>query len=265
MAQQTVTELDFDDIKANLKAFLQDQTEFADYNFEGSGLSAILDLLAYNTHYNGMIAHLLANESFLDSAIKRESVVSLAKAIGYTPRSRRCSTAKVNLVITPSDSYTSTTLSLSRDSVFTSTVDGTTYNFYPKEDVTVTKSGTTFSFNDLEILEGIRVGSQFTVETGNEQGPYVIPNTNLDTTTLRVRVQPSLADLSLTTYNVSSTILDVKTDSKIFWLEEGADGLYQIRFGDDVLGKKLSTGNIIRIDYINSCLLYTSQSPRDRG
>ena len=252
MAQQTVTELDFDDIKANLKVFLESQTEFSDWNFEGSGLNAILDLLAYNTHYNGVIAHMLANESFLDSAIKRESVASLAKAIGYTPRSRRSSTAKLNVVITPPSSYTSTTLTLSRNTIFTSTVDGVSYTFYPAEDVVATKSGTTFTFNDLEVKEGVRVASQFAVAAGNEQGPYVIPNPNIDTTSLRVRVQTSLADLTLTSYNVSSTILDVKTDSKIFWIEEGTDGLYQLRFGDDTLGKKLSKGNLIRIDYLNT-------------
>ena len=252
MAQQTVTELDFDDIKANLRVFLESQSEFSDWNFEGSGLNAILDLLAYNTHYNGVIAHMLANESFLDSAIKRESVASLAKAIGYTPRSRRSSTAKLNVVITPPDSYTSTTLTLSRNTIFTSIVDGVSYTFYPAEDVVATKSGTTFTFNDLEVKEGVRVSSQFAVVAGNEQGPYVIPNTNIDTTSLRVRVQTSLSDLTLTSYNVSSTILDVKTDSKIFWIEEGTDGLYQLRFGDDTLGKKLSKGNLIRIDYLNS-------------
>ena len=137
MAQLNVTELDFDNIKANLKAFLNSQTEFSDYNFEGSGLAVLIDLLAYNTHYNGMLAHMLANENFIDTAIKRESVVSIAKALGYTPRSNRCSDGKINLAINVPASYTATTLALSRDSVFTSGVNGTTYKFYPGETTTV--------------------------------------------------------------------------------------------------------------------------------
>ena len=135
--QLNVTELDFDAIKANLKSYLTGQSEFSDYNFEGSGLSILIELLAYNTHYNGMLAHALANENFIDTAVKRESVVSIAKALGYVPRSRRGAVAKVNFSIEPSSSYTSTSLEISRNVVFTSTVDGTTLKFYPTESTTV--------------------------------------------------------------------------------------------------------------------------------
>ena len=141
MAQLKVTELDFDLIKANLKEYLNSQTEFSDYDFEGSGLAVMLDLLAYNTHYNGMLAHMLANENFIDTAVKRESVVSIAKALGYTPRSRRGAQGKVNVVVNPPASYTSTTMQLSRNTSFKGTVDGTSYTFYPNE--TVTTSATT--------------------------------------------------------------------------------------------------------------------------
>ena len=127
MANLDVTELDFEDIKDNLKSFLKSQTEFSDYNFEGSGLAVLIELLAYNTHYNGMLAHMLANENFIDTAVKRESVVSIAKALGYTPRSRVGSTSRVNLSVTPDSSYTSTTLEISRDSTFSTTLDGNTY------------------------------------------------------------------------------------------------------------------------------------------
>ena len=126
MAQLNVTELDFDNIKQNLKTFLNSQTEFSDYDFEGSGLAVLIDILAYNTHYNGMMAHMLGNENFIDTAIKRESVVSIAKALGYTPRSMRAAQAKVNLVVTPPSSYTSTTMQLDRGTAFSATVDGTT-------------------------------------------------------------------------------------------------------------------------------------------
>ena len=351
MAQLNVSELDFDNIKANLKTFLNSQTEFTDYNFEGSGLAVLIDLLAYNTHYNGILAHMLANENFIDTAIKRESVVSIAKALGYTPRSRRCSTAKINLAIAVPASYTATTLVLSRESTFTSTVDGTTFKFYPTgttttqavtvggagpywlegthatlgkgyyfplylteaaaeaadtggtgattytfteysgvsfyapnsgkkeaqsnlgtqtstgENTTVSSgltygmytgqsataaSQTQFAFPGLDIKEGVRVANQFVVSTGAEAGPYVLPNDRADTTTLRVRVQNSSTDLTTTVYNLNSTFLNVKSDTKAYFIEEGADGLFQIRFGDDVIGKKLSNGNIVIIDYINS-------------
>ena len=137
MTQLNVTELDFDAIKANLKTFLKAQEEFTDYNFEGSGMNVILDLLSYNTHYNGMLAHMLANENFIDTAVKRESVVSIAKSLGYTPRSRRGAIAKLNLSIIPPSSYTSTTLEVSRDTPFKTTVEGTAYTFYPTESTTV--------------------------------------------------------------------------------------------------------------------------------
>ena len=126
-----VTELDFDDIKTNLKTYLKNQTEFSDYNFEGSGLSVLLDVLAYNTHYNAMLSHMIVNESFLDSAVKRSSVVSLAKAIGYTPRSRRSAEATVNLVVYPPAGYTDTILTITRDTRFQTTVDGQFYTFFP--------------------------------------------------------------------------------------------------------------------------------------
>ena len=130
MAQLNLTELDFEDIKTNLKAYLKSQSEFSDYNFEGSGLATLIDLLAYNTHYNGMLAHMVSNENFIDTAVKRESVVSIAKALGYTPRSYLGATATVTATVTPPTSFTDTTLELSRDTAFTSAIGGVTYNFY---------------------------------------------------------------------------------------------------------------------------------------
>ena len=256
MAQLNLTELDFDDIKANLKTYLNSQSEFSDYNFEGSGLAVLIDLLSYNTHYNGMLAHMLANENFIDTAIKRESVVSIAKALGYTPRSYLGAQATVNLTVTPPGSFSQTTLTLSRDTSFTSSINGATFKFYPLEDKTaaaqVIDGVTKFIFNDLIIKEGIRTSNSFTITQSNPQGPYVIPNEEVDTTTIRARVQTSLGDTTLTTWNKSATILDVKSDSKVFWIEEGIDGLFQLRFGDGVIGKKLDTGNLLIVDYIAS-------------
>ena len=254
MAQMRVNELDFDQIKNNLKIFLKAQDEFSDYNFEGSGLAVLIDLLAYNTHYNGMLAHMLANENFIDTAIKRESVVSIAKALGYTPRSYISSEAKITLTVTSDTSFVGTNLTLTRDTAFTTQIDGASYTFYPHEDVTVAAQiidgVKKFVFSDLVIKEGARVVNRFTVSQGKEQGPYVIPNENIDRSTLRVRVQESLADISITTWNKVDTLLDVKGDSRVYWCEEGIDGLNQIRFGDGVIGQKLSTDNVIIIDYL---------------
>ena len=254
MAQLNLTELDFEDIKANLKTYLNSQEEFSDYNFEGSGLAVLIDLLSYNTHYNGMLAHMLANENFIDTAIKRESVVSIAKALGYTPRSYLGAQATVDVTVTPPASFISTTLTLSRNASFTSSINGVAYKFYPLEDKTaaaqVIEGVTKFIFSGLIIKEGIRTSNSFTVTTASPQGPYVIPNEEADTTTIRARVQTSLGDTTLTTWNKSSTILDVKSDSKVYWIEEGIDGLSQLRFGDGVLGQKLLTDNILIIDYI---------------
>jgi hypothetical protein len=256
MAQLNLTELDFEDIKVNLKSFLKSQSEFSDYNFEGSGLATLIDLLAYNTHYNGMLAHMISNENFIDTAVKRESVVSIAKALGYTPRSYLGASATVTITVTPPTSFTDTTLELTRDTAFTSANGGGSYQFYPLESVTasaqVIDGVTVFVFSNLILKEGVRTSNQFTVETANPQGPYIIPNKSVDASTIRARVQTSLGDTSLTTWNKSTTILDVKKDSRVFWIEEGIDGLTQVRFGDGVIGQKLDVDNIVSLDYIAS-------------
>ena len=156
MAQLNLSELDFKEIKANLQTFLKSQTEFSDYNFEGSGLAVLVDLLAYNTHYNGMLAHLLANENFIDTAVKRESVVSIAKALGYTPRSYLGASATVTVTVQPPSSFTATNLTLPRDTIFTSSINGSSYKFQPEEDVTVSAQVidgvTKFVFTDFKTL-----------------------------------------------------------------------------------------------------------------
>ena len=256
MPQINVTELDFDNIKQNLKTFMQSQAEFSDYNFEGSALSVLLDTLAYNTHYNAVLAHLLANESFLDSAIKRTSVVSLAKNLGYTPRSRRCPVGTLTFTITPSGAYTSSTYTLPRDTVFTSSLNGTSYTFVPSEAVTATLqnvSGTNkFVFSNLKLKEGKRISNSFLITTNKELDPVIIPNKDVDTSTLRVRVQTSGSNFNIETYVLHTGILDIDESSKVYFLEETIEGLYSITFGDDVIGKKLTAGNVVIVDYINT-------------
>lgn len=267
MAQLNVTELDFDNIKQSLRQFMSSQSEFSDYDFEGSALSVLIDALAYNTHYNAILAHMLANESFLDSAIKRSSVVSLAKALGYTPKSRKCSSTKVDLRITPASSYTSSTYTLSRDQAFVSSLDLNTFNFYAAADVTATRETINgvdvFSFNSVEVKQGTRVANNYIIDADSLSGPLTIPNSNIDTTTLRVRVQKSNTDLSIETFLPNTNVVDLTSTTRAFFIEEATDGNYTIRFGDNIFGKKLEVGNIVRIDYLvtlgaaaNGCLTF---------
>jgi hypothetical protein len=254
MATKNLTELDFDGIRNNLKLYLQSQEEFSDYDFEASGLTVLLDLLAYNTHYNAFLAHMTANEAFLDSAIKRNSVASIAKTMGYTARSARAARATINLEIVPDVSYNSSSLTLSRNTIFSTTIQGKTYSFFPKQDYTTTLTTVSgvekFVFTGVEIIEGLRVVNSEIVEAGGLQGPVLMANPKVDTTTVRCRVQESLTNTNLVTYTFSDNILDATASSKIFYIEEALNGFYQVTFGDGVLGSSLAVGNIVRLDYI---------------
>lgn len=256
MSQLNVTELDFATIKENLKTFMQSQEEFQDYNFDGAGLTILLDILAYNTHYNATLAHLQANEMFIDSAVKRNSVTSIAKTLGYTPTSRRSARANITLQIRPAPSFTNTSLTLTRDTPFTARTAKNTYTFFPREDyvsgLVVLETGQTgFSF-PMELIEGKRVTNTFIVDQSNKSGPFVLPNGNIDTTTIRVRVQQSNAVTSITTWNFYDDIVEVDGTTRAFFIEEGPSGLYEIRFGDNIVGQELQVGNIVSIDYIVS-------------
>jgi hypothetical protein len=256
MSQLNVTELDFATIKENLKTFMQSQEEFQDYNFDGAGLSILLDILAYNTHYNATLAHLQANEMFIDSAIKRNSVTSIAKTLGYTPTSRKSARANITLQIRPPESFTNTSLTVTRDTPFTAKTAQNTYTFFPREDyvsgLVILETGQTgFSF-PMELIEGKRVTNTFIVDQSNKSGPFVLPNGNIDTTTIRVRVQQSNAVTSITTWNFYDDIVSVDGNTRAFFIEEGPSGLYEVRFGDNIIGQELQVGNIVSIDYIVS-------------
>ena len=256
MAVKNVTELDFDTIKSNLKTHLKNQTEFADYDFDASGISQLVDILAYNTHYNAVLAHMVSNEAFIDSAIKRNSVVSIAKTMGYVPRSARSAKATLNITIEPDASYTSTNLTISKDRVFTSNVGGKNYTFVPDKDYSVDKSVvngvSAFRFTNVVLIEGTRVTTSEVINSTNRSGPVILPNDNVDTTTLTTKVQVSNTNYNATTFAHSETITGVKSTSTIYYLEERTDGYYQVVFGDGVLGKQLDVGNIVICEYIIS-------------
>ena len=242
-----VTALDFDDIKENLKTFLKQQDQFTDYDFTGSGMNTLLDVLAYNTHYNAVYANVLANEMFLDSADIRNSIVSHAKHVGYTPRSATSPIAKLNVVV--SDLSGSTAVA-ARGTTFTTTVDGVSYNYIVKDDTTITPESGVYTFSELPVYEGTLVNNKFTVDTTNADQRFLIENPLADTTTLQVTVQNSSTDSTTTTYTKSTDLADVTSTSTVYYLEGVEDEKYEVIFGDGVLGKALSTGNIVTLSYI---------------
>ena len=253
MPQLRVTELEFEQIKNNLKTFMKSQSEFSDYDFDGAGLNVLLDVLSYNTHYNAVLSHMLANESFLDSAVKRSSVVSIAKAIGYQPVSVTGSLAYVNITITPSASYVSNSLSINKNTVFNSSSIKGSVPFVVDGTFTTTRNSSgNFVFENVKLKQGTRVTNTFLVEENSLQGPFTIPNENADTSTIVVKVQNSKTDLTLTTFSPYSNIIDVTSESNVFYINEEFDGLYSLRFGDGVIGKKLTAGNLLVVEYLVS-------------
>lgn len=250
MPNLRIAELDFDTIKSNLKTFLQAQDEFTDFDFEGSGLSVLLDVLAYNTHYNAYLANMLMNEMFIDSAVKRASLVSLAKSLGYTPRSAVGSKAVVNITVNnPPGSPTS--LTLDRYTPFTTSIGGNTFTFLNTEEVTIAPVAGVYTFIGVEITEGSLVDNSFVVAAPGPDEKFELTDINVDTETLLVTVQTSSTELSSNTFNLFVDTTNVVSTSKVYFLEENPNGKYQIHFGDGVIGKKLDVGNIVRARYLS--------------
>ena len=245
-----VSELDFDAIKSNLKTFLQGQTEFQDYDFEGSGLSVLLDVLAYNTHYNGIYTNLAVNECFLDSASKRASVVSLAKMLGYMPRSASCATATVTATVTSPTSSPST-VTIPAMQPFTTSIDNVSYTFYNRSAVTTALASGAYTFTGLVLTEGTPLQYKYTMAPGVR---FIIPNANADLNTLTVSVQQTSSSDVYEVYTRADTITEITELSHVYFVKEIDDGLYEISFGNDNLGIALSNGNVVTLDYMVSSL-----------
>jgi len=242
----SVTEFDFDEVKDNLKIFMRNQTEFKDYDFEGSGLSALLDVLAYNTHYLGFNANMLANEMFLDSSQLRSSVVSHAKTLGYTTRSATSAKATVDVLLNTSN----TSATMPAGTVFTSSVGDTSYQFVTINDVTAFLNGSTITFNDVAIYEGSYVSTRYTADTQNVEQRFLINDNRADTTTITITVQNSASDSTSSAYTLATDISGLTSTSDVYFLQEVEDGKYEIYFGDGVLGTKLEDGNIVIMNYV---------------
>ena len=251
MSNLRIAELDFDQIKTNLKNYLHAQNEFSDYDFEGSGLSVLLDILAYNTHYNAYLANMVVNEMFLDSAVKRSSAVSIAKHLGYTPVSARGAVANLDIVVTNPTGLPAV-LTMDRYTPFTSTVDNTVYTFLTTEAKTATRVGSTYTFSGVDVTEGTLLSYSHVVSDTTPAAKYEIPSEGVDTTTIKVSVQTSASDTTSTTYALTTDITGLDDTSTVYFLEQNPQGKYQIYFGDGVIGKALTAGNIINIQYLVS-------------
>ena len=242
----TVAELDFDAIKSNIKTFLKAQSTFADYDFEGAGLSVLLDILAYNTHYNALYTNLAVNESFLDSASKRSSVVSRAKEIGYIPHSATAATATVNIVVSGTTSSPAT-LTLPAYSSFSTTIDGSNYTFYNTEAIVTSLSGSTYTFTGVNIKEGTPLTFKYTVADGVQ---YILPNANIDLSTLKVRVQDNASSSNFLTFVNQEEIINLDGASQVYFVKEIEGQLYELEFGNDTVGKALMSGNVVNLTYM---------------
>ena len=239
-----VSELDFEKIKDNLIGFMSNQAEFVGYNFKGSSFDILLDILAYNTHYNAYYANMVANEMFLDSATLRNSVVARAKHLGYIPRSAKGSNATVTLEITPTG--TPAVISISKNTQFQGDVDGISYIWCTQNShsVNINANGV-YTVSTVGLSQGIPVTFRYTANTGDVDQKFLLPNANTDTDSLTVVVQTSDTDTESYTYSIANDITTVNATSKIYFLTENEDGKYEIEFGDGVLGKNVANGNIV--------------------
>ncbi len=246
-----VTDLDFDTIKQNLKTFLQQQSEFTDYDFEGSGLSILLDILAYNTHYQAYYLNMIANEAFMDTALLRDSVVSHAKTLGYLPYSRKAARATINFTVNTASS-TAATLTIPKGFRFLSEeIDGVSYGFVTLSELTATKANNDFTFLSLPIHEGQLVTYTYVhSESTNPKQVYTLPDTNIDTSSIAVTVQPYSQNTDSFVYALQTDSSNTTPQSEVFYLQEGRNEQYQIYFGNNVIGKKLPNGASIIIQYL---------------
>ena len=242
-----VSDYDFDAIKTNLKSFLQGQTQFQDYDFEGSSLNILLDILSYNTHYLAYLANMSTNELYLDSADIRNNIVSLAKMIGYTPSSPRAPLASIDVTL---NAATGTSVTMNKGTVFTTTVNDTSYQYVTNSDFTITPAAGVYKFSNLPIYEGTLVTFKYTADTTDVDQRFIIPSAKADTSTLLVKVQNSSSDSTTETYSLAGGYNNVTDTSKVYFIQEGQDGKYEIYFGDGVNGASLDDGNIVILEYI---------------
>ena len=242
-----ITQLDFDGIKSNLKTYLKGQTEFTDYDFEGSGMSVLLDTLAYNTHYNAFMANMAANEMFLDTAVKRDSVTSHAKALGYTPTSTKAPVAYVDVTIQDANTAAVT---MPAGFAFNTTIASVNYQFVNTTVRTLQPTSGVYTYSNIPIYEGTWVTTTYTVDIADADQKFILDNNNVDVSTLSVSVQTSAADTTLTTFTKANSLVEVKSTTNAYFIQETLEGEWQVYFGDGVVGTALIDGNIVNLSYV---------------
>ena len=246
MSFSQFTNLDFNTLRAQIKDYLRSNSNFSDFDFEGSNFSILIDTLAYNSYITSYNTNMAVNESFIDSATLRENVVSLARNIGYVPRSTKSSVAKINFTVNAPDG--ANVVKLSKGLVALGSVQGGNYTFSIPDDITVTPDSRGIaSFSNISIYEGNYLTKTFRVDSSQTNQRYILPNANIDTSSIRVEVEESG---STQVYNAYTNIFDVNAESRLFLFQEIDDERYQIMFGDNVLGRKPANGAIIRVSYI---------------
>ena len=249
MPYTQLNNLDFADIKTALKDYMRAQSDFTDYDFEGSAISQILDVMAYNTYYTAFNTNMVVNETFLDSATLRDNVVSIAKQLGYTPKSITAPQAAVDMALT----FTGTApaeVSLKAGSGFVTNYDGSLYRYILKDDNKVSVVNKVATFTGVPIYEGSQLVSNTVVDTSIKNQRFIIENAGIDTNTLNVRVYQAANSSIFTDYKVANNILDISATDKIYFINEIEDEKYEIFFGDGVLGKKLEDNNVVQLSYI---------------
>jgi len=243
IAKLNIAELDFDSIKNNLKDYFASQAEFTDHDFGGSAISVMLDILAYNTYYNAYYVNMLASESFLDSAQLRDSVVSKASMLGYTPQSSTGAKANVSITVTPTDAPASVTID--KYTQFTSTVNGTAYTFCTSGSTTVLANGSNYIATGVELTQGTPLTFRYTANTANTEQKFLLPNANTDTDTLTVTIQESATDTNTAVYTKATDITTINSTSNVYFLNEHTNNQFRVQFGDGILGRKPTSGNIV--------------------
>ena len=255
-----ITELDFDTIKTNLTAFLKGQTEFADYDFEGSGLSILMDILSYNTHYMSYYLNMVANEMFLDSVSQRSSAASIAKHLGYVTKSAAGAEAVVTVTLTATEADTDdlpATITIPQYTKFTTTIIDKSYNFYTLVETTLdsytptSASPRIFTKTGITVKEGKYGTLDYIVGASGMEEKYIVPVSGLDTNTLVVKIKQDSSSATQDTYALYDNIMSLANESKVYFLQEVEDEKYEVYFGDGILGANLSEGNVITLEYFS--------------
>jgi hypothetical protein len=255
MPLSNFTNLDFNQVKTTLREYLKENSSFTDYDFEGSNLSSILNVLAYNTYITSYNANMVANEVFIDSATLRENVVSLARNIGYTPKSRKAARATITFFVSTSSlSPTPATITLNKGIVASSSSSfgSQSYVFSILEDITVPVVNDTALFTNIPIYEGNLVTSNFTYNARNPEQKFILDNIGIDTDLMTVTVQPNQQSSRKVKYSLQDSLFDIDGESKVYFIQEVDDERYQVIFGDGVFGNKLEDNNFIAVNYIVS-------------